>query len=66
MFLGRTFFFCLNFYKIFFKDYEAGRLKEAKDDEYAITSEDDEVAKKELPFNCFICRDSFKNPVVTK
>ncbi|KAI1730508.1 zinc finger c-x8-C-x5-C-x3-H type (and similar) domain-containing protein [Ditylenchus destructor] len=47
------------------RDWEAGRLKEAKDDEYAITSDEDED-KDTLPHSCFICRNGFKNPVITK
>ncbi|KAI1707963.1 zinc finger c-x8-C-x5-C-x3-H type (and similar) domain-containing protein [Ditylenchus destructor] len=47
------------------RDWEAGKLKEAKDDEYAITSDEDED-KDTLPHSCFICRNGFKNPVITK
>ena len=32
------------------------------DDKYKISSDDDD----DLPFKCFICKDTFKNPVVTK
>lgn len=46
------------------RDYEAGKLKEAKDDEYLIKSEDDGEKDDELPFNCFICRESFKVDVI--
>ncbi|VDD92175.1 unnamed protein product [Enterobius vermicularis] len=48
------------------RDYEAGRMKEDDDDKYVIHSSDEEEDSAELPFKCFICRDSFKNPVVTK
>lgn len=50
-------------------DYKAGwqleldsaqNLQEEEDDKYKIDDEDD------LPFKCFICRESFKNPIVTK
>ena len=48
------------------RDYEAGRMKEDDDDKCVIHSSDEEEDSAELPFKCFICRDSFKNPVVTK
>lgn len=41
-------------------------MKEANDDEYVINSEEDEDEEKKLPSYCFICRELFKNPVVTK
>jgi len=48
-------------------DYKAGwqleldpQGEEEDDDKYKIDDDDD------LPFKCFICRESFKNPVVTK
>ncbi|VDM08983.1 unnamed protein product [Wuchereria bancrofti] len=48
------------------RDYTAGRMKEDDDDKYRISSEDEEEEESELPFKCFICRQSFVNPVVTK
>lgn len=47
------------------RDYAAGRMKEEDDDKYVIHSSDEEEDLN-LPFKCFICRESFKNPVVTK
>uniref|UniRef100_A0A915DEQ3 RING finger protein 113A n=1 Tax=Ditylenchus dipsaci TaxID=166011 RepID=A0A915DEQ3_9BILA len=46
------------------RDWEAGRLKESKNDEYAVAS--DEEQREEMPRLCFLCHNSFKNPVVTK
>ncbi|XP_048238059.1 E3 ubiquitin-protein ligase RNF113A-like [Haliotis rufescens] len=42
---------------------ERDEQKANKDDErnYEISSDEDD-----LPFKCFICRDSFKNPIITK
>lgn len=48
------------------RDYAAGRMKEDDDDKYVIHSSDEEKEDLDLPFKCFICRESFKNPVVTK
>ncbi|CAG9540141.1 unnamed protein product [Cercopithifilaria johnstoni] len=48
------------------RDYTAGRMKEDDEDKYRITSEDEAEEESELPFKCFICRQSFVNPVVTK
>lgn len=48
------------------RDYIAGRMKEEDADKYRISSEDEEEEETELPFKCFICRQSFVNPVVTK
>lgn len=48
------------------RDYTAGRMKEDDEDKYRISSEDEEEEESELPFKCFICRQSFVNPVVTK
>uniref|UniRef100_A0A915DIZ3 Uncharacterized protein n=1 Tax=Ditylenchus dipsaci TaxID=166011 RepID=A0A915DIZ3_9BILA len=47
------------------RDYEASKLTKVKDDEFVITSDEDED-KSDLPHHCFICRESFKNPVITK
>lgn len=41
------------------RDMETGAYKD--DDNYEIESDDDH-----LPFKCFICRQSFTDPVVTK
>lgn len=46
------------------RDYAAGRMKEDDEDKYLIHSSDEE--DDQLPFKCFICRESFKNPVVTR
>ncbi|VDK85050.1 unnamed protein product [Litomosoides sigmodontis] len=48
------------------RDYVAGRMKEDDEDKYRISSEDENEEESELPFKCFICRQSFVNPVVTK
>uniref|UniRef100_A0A0R3RK93 RING finger protein 113A n=1 Tax=Elaeophora elaphi TaxID=1147741 RepID=A0A0R3RK93_9BILA len=48
------------------RDYNAGRMKEEDEDKYRISSEDEEEEESELPFKCFICRQSFVNPIVTK
>lgn len=45
------------------RDWEAGKLKEAKEDEFLVTESEDE---DQLPFSCFICRNSFHNPVITR
>uniref|UniRef100_A0A914GYK6 Uncharacterized protein n=1 Tax=Globodera rostochiensis TaxID=31243 RepID=A0A914GYK6_GLORO len=49
------------------RDWEAGKLKETKADEFLISSdegEDEEVDK--LPHSCYICREQFRKPVATK
>jgi len=43
------------------REMDENRYGEEDDDKYVIHSDDDD-----LPFKCFICRDSFKHPVVTK
>ncbi|MCP9258962.1 hypothetical protein DINM_001948 [Dirofilaria immitis] len=48
------------------RDFSAGRMKEDDEDKYRISSGDEEEEQSELPFKCFICRQSFVNPVVTK
>ncbi|VDK64951.1 unnamed protein product [Onchocerca ochengi] len=48
------------------RDYAAGKMKENDEDKYRISSEDDEEEESELPFKCFICRQSFVNPIITK
>lgn len=45
------------------RDWEEGKLVESKDDEFLVTSSEDE---EELPFACHICREEFKSPVMTK
>uniref|UniRef100_A0A9J2PC55 RING finger protein 113A n=1 Tax=Ascaris lumbricoides TaxID=6252 RepID=A0A9J2PC55_ASCLU len=47
------------------RDYAAGRMAEEDPDKYVIHSSDEED-ECTLPFKCFICRQSFTNPVVTK
>jgi len=47
------------------RDWEAGKLQEAKDDEYLVSGEEDDEAES-LPHHCYICREEFKNPVITK
>lgn len=49
------------------RDWQDGKLKEAKDDEYLVSSEE-ECGQEEdkLPHSCFICRQHFRQPVVTK
>lgn len=42
------------------EERKKGPMDEA-DDKYEIHSDEED-----MPFKCFICRDSFKNPVVTK
>ena len=44
------------------KRRERGEASEDEDNKYVIESSDEE----ELPFACFICREPFTNPVVTK
>lgn len=48
------------------RDWEAGKLKEAKEDEYLISSEEGEDDEDKLPHSCYICREHFRQPVVTK
>uniref|UniRef100_A0A915Q0J4 Uncharacterized protein n=1 Tax=Setaria digitata TaxID=48799 RepID=A0A915Q0J4_9BILA len=48
------------------RDYASGKMKEDDEDKYRISSEDEDVEMSELPFKCFICRESFVNPIVTK
>ncbi|VDK50110.1 unnamed protein product [Anisakis simplex] len=50
------------------RDYAAGRMAEDDPDKYVIHSsdEDDDEDACKLPFKCFICRESFTNPVVTR
>ncbi|VDN05979.1 unnamed protein product [Thelazia callipaeda] len=48
------------------RDYTSGRMNENDADKYRISSEDeDDNDDSNLPFKCFICRQSFVNPVVT-
>uniref|UniRef100_A0A7E4W3D2 C3H1-type domain-containing protein n=1 Tax=Panagrellus redivivus TaxID=6233 RepID=A0A7E4W3D2_PANRE len=48
------------------RDWEQGKLNEAKDDEYLISGEEDGDSEDEFPFACYICREDFVSPVVTK
>ena len=49
------------------KDWQEGKLKEAKDDEYIVSSEEDgDSDDDKLPHSCYICREHFRQPVVTK
>uniref|UniRef100_A0AC34GW76 Uncharacterized protein n=1 Tax=Panagrolaimus sp. ES5 TaxID=591445 RepID=A0AC34GW76_9BILA len=48
------------------RDWEEGKLKESKDDEFLVTSEEDNDEEDDLPFACFVCRQEFKFPVSTK
>ncbi|KAM3823492.1 E3 ubiquitin-protein ligase RNF113A isoform 1-T1 [Vipera latastei] len=43
------------------RELDEGRYGLNDDENYEVSSDEDE-----LPFKCFICRNSFKNPVVTK
>lgn len=43
------------------REYQAGEYNKKDPHAYEIDSDDDE-----LPFACLICRESFKNPIVTK
>ncbi|XP_070583197.1 E3 ubiquitin-protein ligase RNF113A isoform X2 [Erythrolamprus reginae] len=43
------------------RELDEGRYGLNDDENYEVSSDEDE-----LPFKCFICRSSFKNPVVTK
>ncbi|KAL3108664.1 hypothetical protein niasHT_019185 [Heterodera trifolii] len=49
------------------RDWEAGKLKEAEADQYLISSGDEGAEEDDkLPHSCFICREHFRQPVVTK
>ena len=43
------------------RELEEGRYGVSEDENYEVRS-----AARELPFSCFICRQTFRNPVVTK
>ncbi|XP_077993649.1 E3 ubiquitin-protein ligase RNF113A-like [Glandiceps talaboti] len=43
------------------REVDEGRYEEEDTSKYEIDSDEDD-----LPFRCFLCRDSFKNPIVTK
>ncbi|XP_037666354.1 E3 ubiquitin-protein ligase RNF113A-like [Choloepus didactylus] len=43
------------------RELDEGRYGAHEDEDYEVGSEDEEV-----PFKCFICRQAFQNPVVTK
>ncbi|KAM8945794.1 E3 ubiquitin-protein ligase RNF113A [Pelodytes ibericus] len=43
------------------RELEEGRYGANDDENYEVSSGDED-----LPFKCFICRESFKNPVITK
>ncbi|XP_051824146.1 E3 ubiquitin-protein ligase RNF113A [Antechinus flavipes] len=43
------------------RELDEGRYGGMDEDNYEVSSDDDD-----LPFKCFICRQSFRNPVVTK
>nr|AAR97525.1 zinc finger protein 183 [Danio rerio] len=43
------------------RELEEGRYGAYDDDNYEVSSDDED-----LPFKCFICRESFKNPIITK
>ncbi|XP_005994673.1 E3 ubiquitin-protein ligase RNF113A isoform X2 [Latimeria chalumnae] len=43
------------------RELEEGRYGANDDENYEVSSDEDD-----LPFKCFICRNSFKNPVITK
>ncbi|KAM4692240.1 E3 ubiquitin-protein ligase RNF113A [Rhinophrynus dorsalis] len=43
------------------RELEEGRYGANDEENYEVSSDDED-----LPFKCFICRDSFKNPVITK
>jgi RING finger protein 113A len=49
------------------RDWAEGKLKEAKDDEYLVSSGGEgDLDDEKLPHSCFICREHFTQPVVTK
>uniref|UniRef100_A0A8C4EXI7 Ring finger protein 113A n=1 Tax=Dicentrarchus labrax TaxID=13489 RepID=A0A8C4EXI7_DICLA len=43
------------------RELEEGRYGANDDENYEVSSDDED-----MPFKCFICRESFKNPIVTK
>ncbi|XP_070536277.1 E3 ubiquitin-protein ligase RNF113A-like [Ptychodera flava] len=43
------------------REVDEGRYEEEDTSKYEIDSDEDD-----LPFKCFLCRDSFKNPIITK
>uniref|UniRef100_A0A8C6NHU5 Ring finger protein 113A n=1 Tax=Nothobranchius furzeri TaxID=105023 RepID=A0A8C6NHU5_NOTFU len=43
------------------RELEEGRYGANDDENYEVSSDDED-----LPFKCFICRESFKNPIITK
>uniref|UniRef100_A0A665T7H6 Ring finger protein 113A n=1 Tax=Echeneis naucrates TaxID=173247 RepID=A0A665T7H6_ECHNA len=43
------------------RELEEGRYGANDDENYEVSSDDED-----FPFKCFICRESFKNPIVTK
>ncbi|XP_008587585.1 PREDICTED: RING finger protein 113A-like [Galeopterus variegatus] len=43
------------------RELQEGRYGVCKDENYEVGSDDEEI-----PFKCFICRQTFRNPVVTK
>uniref|UniRef100_A0A914XPI3 Uncharacterized protein n=1 Tax=Plectus sambesii TaxID=2011161 RepID=A0A914XPI3_9BILA len=43
------------------RDFQQGKLKDEDEHKYEISDDEDE-----LPFKCFICRESFTNPIMTK
>ncbi|CAG07238.1 unnamed protein product, partial [Tetraodon nigroviridis] len=43
------------------RELEEGRYGAANEENYEVSSDEED-----LPFKCFICKDSFKNPIVTK
>ncbi|XP_048218777.1 E3 ubiquitin-protein ligase RNF113A-like [Perognathus longimembris pacificus] len=43
------------------RELDEGRYGVCEEENYEVRSDDDEI-----PFKCFICRQTFKNPVVTK
>ncbi|CAK5089653.1 unnamed protein product [Meloidogyne enterolobii] len=49
------------------RDWEEGKLKESKDDEFLVSSEaESDTEQDKLPHSCYFCRENFKQPVVTK
>ena len=54
----QVYIFCLH---IWFTYFVSLMCTVADLTKYEISSDEDD-----LPFKCFICRDSFKNPVITK
>ncbi|XP_053707114.1 E3 ubiquitin-protein ligase RNF113A [Synchiropus splendidus] len=43
------------------RELEEGRYGVDEEENYEVSSDEED-----LPFKCFICRDSFKNPIITK